>query len=103
VQGALAKDPAVECWEFDVDVESGVVTLRGHVDSKAEKRLAANIAKDVRRVQYVRNLLRVKRKLFGREDHDVEADIKGLFRLDRRVEAAMIDVTRAVQPKEDRS
>jgi osmotically-inducible protein OsmY len=93
VQAALAKDQAVECWEFNVDVERGVVTLRGHVDSKAEKRLAAEIAKDVRGVRYVRNFLDVKKKRYGREVHDIEADIEGLLRIDPRVDATMIDVT----------
>jgi osmotically-inducible protein OsmY len=92
-QAALARDQAIECWEFDVDVENGVLTLRGHVDSKAERKLAADIAKDVRGVRYVRNLLRVKKKRFRREAYDIEADIEGLFRMDPRIEAAMIDVT----------
>jgi osmotically-inducible protein OsmY len=93
VKAALASDNAVESWEFDVNVEGGVVTLQGRVDSQAEKRLAADIAKDVPGVRYVRNRLHVTRPRYQRDAFDVAAEIEGLFRADPRVDAALIRVT----------
>jgi hyperosmotically inducible protein len=93
VEAALAKNWAVEAWDFDVRVEGGVVTLHGQVDSQAEKRLAVDVAKDILGVRYVRDRLHVMRPRYQRPDFEVEAEINGLFRTDPRIEATMIDVT----------
>jgi len=92
VEAALAKDWAVESWDFDVFVEGGVVTLYGQVESRAERRLAVDVAKDVPGVRYVRNRLHVMRPRYQRSDFDVQTEIEALFRNDPRIDAAMIDV-----------
>lgn len=50
---ALAEDPATESYEIGVEVNEGVVTLTGEVESWAEKRLALEVVKGVAGVRDV--------------------------------------------------
>lgn len=47
--------------DVEVEVDNGVVTLNGHVDSEAEKDLAYEMANNTNGVENVRNNLRVRR------------------------------------------
>jgi osmotically-inducible protein OsmY len=57
VKAALIGDAEVKARDIDVDVIAGVVTLSGEVESRAERRRAARIARDIDGVERVRNLL----------------------------------------------
>lgn len=53
----LADNPSVDPSNMDVQVAAGEVTLEGTVDSRDERRRAEEIARAVRGVASVRNLL----------------------------------------------
>jgi osmotically-inducible protein OsmY len=52
---ALLVDPAVESYELNVDVDGGVVSLSGAVESWTERYLAGEIAMGIRGVKRVDN------------------------------------------------
>ena len=54
----LTRDPDVDASGIEVIVATGEVTLRGHVDSRYEKRAAEDIAESVHGVRQVHNELR---------------------------------------------
>ncbi len=60
VKSALVADPVTEAGEINVDVNRGVVSLNGYVDSQNEKSKAGQVARDVDGVKEVRNNLSVK-------------------------------------------
>ncbi|MGQ9674983.1 MAG: BON domain-containing protein [Chloroflexota bacterium] len=60
VNEALTQDPWLDPTEVEVEVENGVVTLTGAVDSRGARRRAAEDAWHVRGVRDVRNALRVR-------------------------------------------
>ncbi len=55
----LAKDRDVKGGALEVEVENGVVTLRGQVDSDKRRRKAGSLAKGVKGVTGVNNELTV--------------------------------------------
>ena len=57
----LTFHPELDATDVDIIVETGIVTLRGAVDSRAAKRLAEDIAEEVFGVKEVHNELRVNR------------------------------------------
>ena len=59
IKTRLLMDTDISGFDIDVDVESGVVTLTGEVDSDAERDLAVEIAKNASDVKDVENNLRV--------------------------------------------
>lgn len=59
VKSKLLLDTEVSGTTIDVDVKGGVVTLRGEVDSDAEKDLAGAIAKNTSDVEKVVNKLQI--------------------------------------------
>ncbi len=62
IRNALLRDPILERYEVDVSVEDGVVTLRGTVDSTAEKSAADKVSAGIYGARSVRNRLRVERE-----------------------------------------
>ncbi|MHC1762780.1 MAG: BON domain-containing protein [Verrucomicrobiia bacterium] len=56
---ALASDPATDVFDVDVEVENGIVTLTGIVDSWAERERVATVTKGVNGVRSIRNGLSV--------------------------------------------
>ncbi|MGH8131238.1 MAG: BON domain-containing protein [Steroidobacteraceae bacterium] len=60
VKSALVANPVTEAGEINVDVNRGVVSLNGFVDSQQEKSKAAQVAQNVDGVKEVRNNLSVK-------------------------------------------
>jgi hyperosmotically inducible protein len=62
VKAALANDALAPASEIDVEVNRGIVSLGGFVDSSAERDAAAAAAKGVKGVQKVNNNLEVRAK-----------------------------------------
>jgi osmotically-inducible protein OsmY len=60
VKAALAEDPVAHSLKIDVEVDHGVVSLGGHVDTEAEREAALNAAKKVAGVVAVINNLDVR-------------------------------------------
>ena len=59
IKTRLLMDTDISGFDIDVDVENGVVTLTGEVDSDAERDLAVEIAKNASDVKDVESDLRV--------------------------------------------
>jgi osmotically-inducible protein OsmY len=91
VNHALKEDPATDTYELSVSVDNGTVTLTGTVDSWAEKRLCAQVAKGVKGVKRLENELSLKQKEI-RLDSEIEADIKSRFKWDARLAHNLIDI-----------
>ena len=62
VRGAMAADVGLKTLRINVDVDKGVVTLKGKVDSEETKRKAAEVARKVNGVRSVNNELEVEKK-----------------------------------------
>lgn len=60
VKAALAEDPVAHTLKIDVEVDHGVVSLGGHVDTEAEREAALNATKKVAGVVKVINNLDVR-------------------------------------------
>jgi osmotically-inducible protein OsmY len=60
VKIALAFEPGVRAIGINVDTDRGTVTLRGAVDSVAERQLAGKVAEDVSGVDEVVNEIAVE-------------------------------------------
>lgn len=91
VETALALDPATEHWEIDALVSDGQVTLRGSVESLAEKSLATRVAKGVRGVRGVENDIVIDFPV-DRTDQDIAHDVTELLRWNTIVDAGAIEV-----------
>jgi osmotically-inducible protein OsmY len=61
----LTYHPELDATDIDVTVDSGIVTLKGAVDSRRAKRLAEDVAEEVFGVKEVHNELRVNRGDFS--------------------------------------
>lgn len=91
VEAALVMGPAAESWEIEVAVDDGAVTLRGTVDSWAERRLAAKIVRGVRGVQAVENKLTIQFEE-DRTDAEIKREIAAALEWDVHVDDALIEV-----------
>lgn len=91
-QVALARDPATDLYQTDVQVMNGTAILTGTVDSHAERELAAQVVKGVRGVKAVKNSLVVKPKT-KRKDDQVAADVNSMLRRNPWVNAESVDVS----------
>ncbi|MDQ3057977.1 MAG: BON domain-containing protein [Pseudomonadota bacterium] len=60
VSSGLAKEPELSALKINVDTKEGVVTLNGTAPTAAARERAGSIAKAVKNVQAVENLLLVK-------------------------------------------
>lgn len=91
VKQALLLDPATDSYEVNVTVRNGVVTLMGWVQSWQEKQLCNEVARGVRGVRAVRDLIQVYLR-GNRLDREIQADIKRRLKSDVWVDASLIDV-----------
>lgn len=62
VYDALTYQDDLDATDVEVSVESGEVILRGEVNSRQEKRMAEDLAHNIRGVHDVRNEIRVRRE-----------------------------------------
>ncbi len=91
IEDALTVAPATDSYELEVTVEDGVVTLTGRVESRAEKNLAATVAKGVYGVRELRNKIGIHPTV-ARLEPQLEAEIEQRLRWDVRVDDALIEV-----------
>jgi osmotically-inducible protein OsmY len=91
VQDALMWDPATDSYEVQVGASQGLVTLRGSVDSWAEKQLSGAVAKGVRGVRGLENEIDI-RHAAERSDPEIEAEVESRLANDVRVDDYAIDV-----------
>jgi osmotically-inducible protein OsmY len=92
VEDAFLTDSATESFEVEVEVENGLVTLTGTVDSWQEKRLAGIVAKGVRGVTGLENGIDVIAKK-ARSDTEILSEVRKTLRWDALVDHALIDVS----------
>ena len=88
---ALGKDPAAESFNINTNVNNGIVTLSGCVESWQEKSTCVRIAKSVKGVKVIRNDIDI-RPVNNRSDAVIEAEIRHLLRWDIRVDESDIEV-----------
>jgi len=91
VIGALIADPATESYEVQTNIDNGVVTLTGTVDSWQEKQLCETIVKGVKGVRDVKNQIKVDYKV-DRSDSEIEQEVRERLANDVRVDDALIGV-----------
>lgn len=91
VHAALARDPALEAAEIEVDVTDGEATLSGRVDSWQEGRFALQVAKGVPGLVAVRSSFEID---YGeaRPDAEIREDVWRRLASDVRVDPGLIDV-----------
>ncbi len=89
---ALATDPATEFWEIVPEVEEGVVTLTGIVDSWQESQLAVTVAQGVKGVKVVQNAINISYDEV-RSDEQIKNEIKQTLLLDSRIADNRINVS----------
>ena len=94
VKSKLAADPQTSALEVDVDTLNGTVTLRGQVDSEAERRDAERLARDTDGVRSVRNQLELGPTDMGEEVSDawIITKVKSQLAADPEVNSFNIDV-----------
>jgi len=91
VARSLAEDPATDSFEITVDAADGVITLIGTVDSRAEKQLAATVAKGVRGVREIRNDVAIEYREV-RPDDEIAADIRRRMELDAYLDPMHVEM-----------
>jgi hyperosmotically inducible periplasmic protein len=93
---ALLADERVSSGDVHVATQSGVITLRGKVDSAAEQQAAGEIARTIEGAREVSNQLTVvpqaERKAVERQDHQIVKDVKRDIKNDARLKKARIHV-----------
>lgn len=93
VEESLHYDAATDSYEINVDAdEKGQVTLKGTVDSWAEKNLAEMIAKGVSGVVSVSNKINIKPKT-NRPDTEIKPEIEKRLYWNALVDDGLIDVS----------
>lgn len=98
VKSALINDPVTKARQIDVEVNRGVVSLGGFVDSQTEKDQATQVTKGVNGVQEVKNNLQVKQTVAERspgavvDDGVVTAKVKAALIEDPLTKAHQINV-----------
>ena len=93
---ALLADERVSSADVHVTTQSGVITLRGKVDSATEQQAAEEIAINIEGHKKVVNQLTVvptaQRKMVDRQDDQIVKDVKKAITKDARLKKADIDV-----------
>jgi len=97
---ALFADPRVEGHEVHVVTKSGVVTLRGKVDSAEAKTAADEITRGSEHVKGVRNDLQVvspsNRSGIATSDQDISRNVQSRLSRDSRLKSVNVDVNNGV-------
>lgn len=91
VEDALLLDPATDSYEIRPSVRDGAVTLRGSVESWAERDLAEKVAMGVPGVTGIRDEISVEPEVV-RNDTEIERDIEEVLRWDVLVDHALVEV-----------
>jgi osmotically-inducible protein OsmY len=91
VKQALANDPATDAYEVFVEVQDGVVTLAGTVDSRPEKRLSAQVAKGVKGVKAVKNAITINTPA-ERPDGEIKQEVVRRLASDVWVDDGLVTV-----------
>jgi osmotically-inducible protein OsmY len=92
IRSALLGNPATDSYELDVSVSDGVVTLRGDVESWAEKDFAESVAARVSGVTDIRN--RIDVAYDGQPaDSELKTDIEQRLANRIRINADQLDVS----------
>ena len=88
---ALADDPATTDYQLNLTVSQGVATLRGTVQSWAEKQLVLQVVKGVRGVQQcvAADLVIAWDNAHG-SDQEITTEIEKLLTLDSRVNGSLV-------------
>ena len=91
VESRLFNDPVTKEYNVNINVEDGVVTLTGEVDSWKKKRITEQVAKTARGVKGVKNRLSVQ---FAQErpDDEIRKEIIRMMELDVVVNHNLVDV-----------
>jgi hyperosmotically inducible protein len=94
VKSKLAADPQTSALEIDVDTLDGEVTLRGQVDTDAEREDAERLARDTDGVRAVDNQLEIGHVGLGEEASDawIVTKVKSQLAADPEVNPFNIDV-----------
>lgn len=92
VENALREDPAADAYEIDVSVQDNVVTLGGEVQSFAEMELAVKVAKSVRGVMALNNVIKVEMPE-RRLDTEFQKEIEQRLRWNVLIEDGLVDVS----------
>ena len=92
VETTLANDPAADVYEITTQVNDGVVTLSGKVQSHAERELATQLAKGIKGVREVKSQLEVNYKT-TRADDEIAADVRRILEWDVWVNESFIDAS----------
>ncbi|MEQ8768037.1 MAG: BON domain-containing protein [Planctomycetota bacterium] len=92
VKTALLVDPATESFEVDVKADEGAITLRGTVDSWAERRLAGDVTRSIAGVTSIDNLVQVEQPE-TRSDAEIAPEIRGRLREDASIDDSDVEVT----------
>lgn len=90
IKDALLYDPRVASFAVDVDVESGMATLRGVVDSVEAKQAAARTARNTVGVWHVKNLVKVRPENRP-TDEELARRVRGALARDPYVERFDVD------------
>jgi osmotically-inducible protein OsmY len=92
IRRALATHPVTDAYQVDVVVERQRATLRGAVDSRAERRLAERVAKDVAGIESLANRIAV-RPGRQRPDRELEREIEAILAWDALIDDDQVEVT----------
>lgn len=92
VISALLADPVTESFEVDVNVDDGIVTLTGEVDSYTEKNVAEEVAERVKGVVDVENALNYK-LVTDRTDVDIKEDVRYRLKSQASIDSGLVTVT----------
>ncbi len=91
IQNAILINPATEKFKIQIEVKDGAVKLSGRVDSWQEKDIAETVAKSVKGVASISNLIHVVQKI-NRSDREIEGEVLQRLRWDARIDDSLIDV-----------
>lgn len=91
LQSAWVADSVTESYELSATVTDGIVTLRGAVDSYAERQLAEDVTKSIRGVKGIHNEVEVEYDV-TRTDAEIQNEISGRLENDVRVDDYMLEV-----------
>ncbi|MDX1630654.1 MAG: BON domain-containing protein, partial [Thermoanaerobaculia bacterium] len=92
VEAALLADPVTESYEVETEVHQGIVTLKGTVESWAERRLAERIVKGISGVAGTDNQIEVAYP-DERPDGEITAEVEERLAWDVRVDDSLIEAS----------
>ncbi|MDR8392488.1 BON domain-containing protein [Aliifodinibius sp. S!AR15-10] len=91
VDTAISTDAAMESWKITSQVNNGIVTLEGVVDTWQERQLVATVASGVKGVKGINNNLVVNYDQ-SRTDEEIKAEVEQRLKMNSQVNSNMIKV-----------